>query len=202
MECISTASYSVLVNGRMHGFFCGKRGLRKGDPLSPYLFTICLEMLSRSLKFAALSPDFNYHPKCQPLGITHLAYADDILLLSRGYFGSVSILMQCLNDFRDMAGLHTNVLKSNMFAAGVHDSLKTQLLELTGFNMGTFPFQYLGIPVASNKLKITEFCLLLDKLTSKINSWPKQTLSHAGRLELIRSVFQGLIYIGCQLFHF
>lgn len=191
MKCVSTTAYSVSINGTLHGFFRVKRGLRQGDPLSPYLFTICLEMLSRSLKFSALAPDFNFHPKCKPLGITHLAYANDILLISRGDFGSVNILMKCLNDFRDMTGLHTNVLKSNLFCAGVSDIVRYDLRQLTGFQMGVFPFRYLGIPIASTKLKISDYCPLFDKLSSKINSWPKNTLSHAGRLELIRSVLQG-----------
>lgn len=99
MECVSTTAFSILINGKMHGSFQGKRGLRQGDPLSPHLFTICLEMLSRSFKFATTSPDFNFHPKCQPLGITPLAYADDLLLLSRGDIESVNIPKECLNDF-------------------------------------------------------------------------------------------------------
>lgn len=62
MECVSTTTFSVSVNGQMNGYFRGKRGLRQGDHLSPFLFTICLEMLSRSLKKATSCPDFNYHP--------------------------------------------------------------------------------------------------------------------------------------------
>lgn len=124
MECVSTNSFSISVNGQMHGFFHGHRGLRQGDPLSPYLFAICLEMLSRSLKIAASSNDFNFHPKCEALGITHLAYADDLLLLSRGDLGSVEIMMNCLGIFRDSAGLRPNALKSNLYIAGVNEDLK------------------------------------------------------------------------------
>ncbi|XP_073050881.1 uncharacterized protein [Primulina eburnea] len=97
-------------------------------------------MFSRSLSTAACLPDFNYHPKCEPLRITHLAYADDLLLFSRGDIGSVSIIV---------------------------DSLK----EL---------------------LRISYYSPLLDKLSSKINAWPRKSLSHIVRLELIRSVLQGV----------
>lgn len=191
MECVSTTSYSLSINGQTHGFFGGKRGLQQGDPLSPYLFTMCLEMLSRSLKCAAESPDFNFHPKCKPLGITHIAYADDLLLLSRGDVGSVNILVRCLKEFGETAGLKVNVFKSSMFLAGVSDGEKADLLQQTGFQEGVFPFRYLGIPMASSKLNMADYSPLLDALSMKINSWPKQTLSYAGKLELIKSVLQG-----------
>ncbi|XP_022852082.1 uncharacterized protein LOC111373749 [Olea europaea var. sylvestris] len=95
MVCISTPSFSLAINGSIHGFFKGKRGLRQGDPLSPLLFVICLEYLSRALKVATNNLDFNYHPKCGPLKITHLAFADDLMLFARGdstsiFGGSIS----------------------------------------------------------------------------------------------------------------
>ncbi|XP_073029391.1 uncharacterized protein [Primulina eburnea] len=83
IECVATTSYSIAINGHYHGKFDGKRGLRQGDPLSPLLFSLCLEVLSRSLKRMSASPEFVFHPKCGNLRITHLAYADDDVNLSR-----------------------------------------------------------------------------------------------------------------------
>lgn len=134
MECVSTTSFSVSINGQLHGFFKGKRELRQRDPLSPYLFTICIEILSRSIKLATTSPDFNFHPKCQPLGITHLAYADDLLLLSRGDTGSLNILMSCLHKFSGMAGLHANVQKSISFLLASQKVCGMKLYGLQVFN--------------------------------------------------------------------
>lgn len=192
MECVTTTTFSVTVNGQMNGFFKGKRGLRQGDPLSPYLFTLCLEMLSRTLKKATESADINFHPKCGPLGITHIAYADDLLLLSRGDVLSVGILMDSLHAFGNTAGLISNVQKSNVYLAGVSDNVKLQILQITGFQVGSLPFKYLGIPMYSIKLKLSDYGSLLDRLSNKIKSWPRNTLSYAGRLELIRSVLQGV----------
>ena len=58
MQCVETASYFVAVNGSIYGFFLGKNGVRQGDPLSAYLFLVCMEYFSRMLRKASLSPGF------------------------------------------------------------------------------------------------------------------------------------------------
>jgi len=99
MQCVSTASYSVGVNGDLHGFFQGQSGVRQGDPLSPYLFLYCMEYFSRMLKLASHQEGFRFHPKCGTQSITHLAFANDILLLSRGDLSSIQCLLHQLTLF-------------------------------------------------------------------------------------------------------
>ncbi|GFS35151.1 hypothetical protein Acr_00g0038130 [Actinidia rufa] len=79
--CVTTTSYSISINGTLHGFFKGEQGLRQGDPLSPFLFAICLEVLSRKFSRLSRNPQFKHHPRCSKLSITHLAFADDLILL-------------------------------------------------------------------------------------------------------------------------
>jgi hypothetical protein len=81
MTCVETASYSVAINGELFGFLPGRCGVRQEDPLSPYLFIICMEYLSRMLSLASQNPSFRFHLKCKPLGLSHLSFADDIILL-------------------------------------------------------------------------------------------------------------------------
>ncbi|VFQ96415.1 unnamed protein product [Cuscuta campestris] len=85
MECVTTASSSIMVNGEGHGFFKSKRGLRQGDPMAPTLFLFCIEYFSRMLNTKAKEGVFSYHKDCASLGITHLAFADDIMLISLDY---------------------------------------------------------------------------------------------------------------------
>ena len=96
MQCVSTTSYSISINGSLHGFFKGKQGLRQGDPISPFLFVLCLEYLSRIFGKLKSIPDFNFHPKCAALNIYHLAFADDLILFTRGDVTSVNLIMDCL----------------------------------------------------------------------------------------------------------
>ncbi|XP_035840393.1 uncharacterized protein LOC118487561 [Helianthus annuus] len=85
MVCVSTASYSVCVNGNVHGYFKGNRGLRQGDPLSPYLFTLVMEVLTGILHhMIRIDSFFKFHNKCEKQQIINLCFADDLFLF---FFG-------------------------------------------------------------------------------------------------------------------
>ncbi|XP_022846184.1 uncharacterized protein LOC111368907 [Olea europaea var. sylvestris] len=119
MECITTPTYSVALNESLHGFFKGRKGLRQGDLLSPFLFILCLEYFSRMIKAVSNDNEFNYHTKCGHLKITHLAFSDDLMLFTKGDVMLVQILMDCLSNFGNALGLRMNTLKSSLFAAGI-----------------------------------------------------------------------------------
>lgn len=151
IECVSTTSLSCSINGSLHGFIQGKKGIRQGDPLSPYLFVLCMEYLSRSLKIAIANAKFNYHPKCGRFKITHLAFADNLMLMSRGDSISVRILMECLQKFKDMSGLKVNILKSNLYTSGVLGQDLEDIQALTSFEMGYYSFLIPGGSIGSGK---------------------------------------------------
>ncbi|GFS40250.1 hypothetical protein Acr_00g0067380 [Actinidia rufa] len=136
--------------------------------------------------------DFNFHPKCGGLKITHLAFVDDLMLLSRGDPISVALLMENLKHFGDCSGRKISLTKSSLFTAGINSQDLDSIMQISGFSQGTFPFRYLGIPVADSRLKISQYGPLIDKINGYISAWAGgQNLSYAGRAELVKSVRSG-----------
>ncbi|KAK4390168.1 Retrovirus-related Pol polyprotein from type-2 retrotransposable element R2DM [Sesamum angolense] len=133
MECVSTTSFSVALNGSLYGHFPWKKGLGQGDPMSPSLFLLCMEYFSRLIKRSTTNSDFNFHPKCEKLKITHLLFDDDLMLFSRGDIPSIRILMECLQEFRDVSSLAVNTAKSNIFTAGIQNDTLDEALAMTEF---------------------------------------------------------------------
>nr|GEY85374.1 RNA-directed DNA polymerase, eukaryota, reverse transcriptase zinc-binding domain protein [Tanacetum cinerariifolium] len=129
MNCVSTASFTINVNGDHKGFFKGMRGLRQGDPLSPYLFTLIIEVLNLVLiREIKKNPSFRYHCLCKEVKLTHLCFADDLLLFRNGDSKSVSIMKNALAEFSGMAGLLPNCSKSTVFFGNVRDGCRRKIL--------------------------------------------------------------------------
>ncbi|XP_071688890.1 uncharacterized protein [Rutidosis leptorrhynchoides] len=128
MKCVTTVSYSININGDLHGYFKGKRGLRQGDPMSPYLFTLVMEVLTLLLVRNACLSDFRYHPNCEEHEIINLCFADDLFIFSHADYNSVQIINAALEQFKDWSGLVPSMPKSTAFFANVTNSLKEQIL--------------------------------------------------------------------------
>lgn len=163
-------SFFVVINSIVHNFFKGDRGLRQGDPLSPYLFGMFMEYLSRSLARCTIRLDFHFQPKCEQYKISHLVYADGLLLLSRGDVTFVAQLVDCLLQFAEMVDLITNLAKSNIYMVGIDPPTRERILTIIGFQVGGMPFRYMEIPIAFKKLKISDYSTFLDALTRRIPS--------------------------------
>ena len=200
MECVKTFSYSILINGKPSPSFCAQKGLRQGDPLSPFLFAIAMEYLSRSLNTLQDNPDFNFHPKCERLNITHLMFADDLLLFSRGDAISMQLLIDQFMHFSSCSGLAANLDKSEVYFSGVNDDTKASILHSVGMVPGVLPVRYLGIPLSTKKLSIAQYKPLIDKFRSRVQSWTVRKLTYAGRLQLVKCVLFSLQTYWSQLF--
>ena len=186
--CITTAHFSVALNGELHGFFRSGRGIRQGDPLSPYLFVLTMEGLAGIMRATALDPGFTYHWRCRQTSITHLCFADDLMVFCHADTSSVRLVRSALDDFTRVSGLAINTQKSNVYLSGVSEEIRPHLQAIMGYRFGTLPARYLGVPLVTTRLRHSDCLPLIERILSRIRLWTSATLSYAGRLQLIRSV--------------
>jgi len=186
--CISTAHYTINMNGELHGFFKSTRGLRQGDPLSPYLFVLAMEGLGGILRNATQDTSFRYHWHCKPNSITHLCFADDLMLFCNADTNSVGILKSCLDRFSQLSGLTINRAKSFLYLSGINRELQHEIQQQLGFQQGILPVKYLGVPLISTRLTHADCLPLVERIISRIKLWTSASLTYAGRLQLIQAV--------------
>ncbi|CAN0837506.1 LINE-1 retrotransposable element ORF2 protein [Linum grandiflorum] len=198
--CLESTKMSVNINGTLCGYFAAKRGLRQGDPISPYLFVIAMEVLSCYFDQAATAGLFVYHPQCKRVKLTALCFADDLLVFTKASRESVVMLKNVLEEFRRCSGLCYNPEKTEMFLAGVTEAEKDDIVAASGFAKGSLPFRYLGVPLTAGKLKKHDCRGLLEKITSRISDWKSRLLSYAGRLQLLESVIGGILQYWMSIF--
>lgn len=191
-QCITTPSFSIAVNGSVSGFFHSAKGLRQGDPLSPYLFVLAMEVLSRLLSYNFNAGYIAYRPRTEELEISHLMFADDIMIFFDGGESSLHGITEVLEAFSSWSGLQMNQAKTQLFSSGMSQK-ECLAISRFRFTNGSLPIRYLGLLLMSRRLKISEYADLLDKVTRRFKSWGAKTLIFAGRVELIRTVISGLV---------
>ncbi|GKC76070.1 RNA-directed DNA polymerase, eukaryota, reverse transcriptase zinc-binding domain protein, partial [Tanacetum coccineum] len=193
ITCISSPSFTINVNGDKCGFFKGARGLRQGDPISPYLFTLIMEvftlMMERKIK---QNPDFKYHKGCKDFIITHLCFVDDLVVKCHGDKRSVEVIKAALDEFSNSAGLLLNPSKSTIFFSNVGNSEKAKNLSVMPFSVGSLLVRYLGVPLKTKRLGVKQCKSLIDKIEKKVKDWKNRWLSFASRLQLISSVLSSI----------
>ncbi|XP_074314657.1 uncharacterized protein LOC141649888 [Silene latifolia] len=189
-ECISTDSYSVLINGTPSSILRPTSGLRQGDPLSPYLFIICMEVLSRQLAMAERMKNFTgikisrYAPT-----LSHLFFADDALLCCKATPNSFEVLRDLLKNFEVVSGQMINLDKSYIkFGPNSPSDYQTHMRSILKMPMVSYFGDYLGVPIDIPRKKSEPFLPLIDKFTTRIASWSALHLSQSSKLVIISSI--------------
>ncbi|XP_063948027.1 uncharacterized protein LOC135152123 [Daucus carota subsp. sativus] len=181
------------INGVLEGFFQGRNGLRQGDPLSPYLFVLSMEVLSSFLKAKLNSDDsFNFHWRTKPLQLSHVIFADDIFLFCKGESNSIRLLLDSVLQFSGVSGLQLNKEKCLGFFSCVPNNVISHTLNHYGFQLGSLPISYLGLPLITSRLNESICAPLIQRLSRKVESWTVRHLRYSGRLQLIKTVLQGI----------
>ncbi|GJR90251.1 hypothetical protein Tco_0214262, partial [Tanacetum coccineum] len=193
MECVTSTSFYVSINGSLHGHFKGKRGLHQGDPISPYLFTIVMEVLTLMLRRRVREAEgFTYHQFCSDIELINLCFADDLFLFAHGDVHSANIIMDSLDEFKSVFGLTPSLPKSMAYFCNVLNHTKLAILQIMPFEEGRLPVKYLGVLLVLSRLVYKDCKELIEKVVARTNDWKNKSLSIAGRLQLVQSVISSM----------
>lgn len=198
--CYTTPSFSVAFNGELIGYFPGKKGLRQGDSISAPLFALVMDTLSKQIDAAASLGRFQPHPLCSDPLVTHLSFADDILVFFDGKESSLLAILEVLSHFKQVSGLGINMSKSCLYLDGNNRGLISDLSSRHNLTHGSLPFRYLGVPLIPSKLSASDYQPLIDKVKGRISAWMNRHLSFAGRLQLLQSVINSTINFWASIF--
>ncbi len=159
LKCINSVSYSIMLNGAPSVCFVPSRGLRQGDPLSPFLFLMCAEGLSALLRKAEPMNLLKGVEVCRGgPRVSHLMFADDCLLFFRANSQECLEVLNVLGIYEEVSGQKLNVDKKTLFfSANTDSNIKDALSAMLGTSISNSVEKYLGLPSVMGRSKIKAF---------------------------------------------
>lgn len=198
---LNSARLSVLVNGKVVGFFSCTRGVRQGDPLSPLLFCLAEEVLSRAITMAVSSRRLLPMSYCRCISLpTHILYADNVLIFCTGTKRNIRVLLNIFHRYSEVSGQLINNAKIRLYTGAMHSSRAQMLSDMLGFTVGNIPFLYLGCPIFQGKPKVIHFQMISDRIKIKLSSWKGSLLSIMGRVQLVKSIIHGMLVYSFHIY--
>ncbi|XP_013728385.1 uncharacterized protein LOC106432094 [Brassica napus] len=194
MKCVSSVAYSYLINGAAQGRVVPTRGIRQGDPLSPYLFILCTEVLSGLCKKAQSQGEVvGIKVSRNSPAINHLLFADDTMFFHRTDSRSCTALLSILKKYEGASGQCINLEKSSItFGAKTLGEDKRRIRELFHIENEGGIGKYLGLPEHFGRKKRNIFAALVDRMRQKAQSWTSRFLSGAGKMVLLKAVLAAM----------
>lgn len=197
---ISTAFFSILVNGSPSATFQASRGLRQGDPLSSFLFILLAEGLGRTLKARQNQGEIRgIGPHEEMMPQTHQQFVDDTMLMGVASVREAKAIKNTLDTFKQANGLEINKGKSHLFFFNTQSETKRNINRILGFTEGTYPSKYLGAPMLEGKATQRHWKELLDKMETKLRNWTHRALNFPASLTLVKLVLQAMSSSSSQL---
>ncbi|KAL3825323.1 hypothetical protein ACJIZ3_021352 [Penstemon smallii] len=194
MLCVTTVTYSFVLNGGSFGFLTPERGIRQGDPMSPYLFLFCAEVLSGLLRneeekgnIAGLSVCTGAPP------VSHLLFADDTMIFCNANAISSETIRNVLKTYEDASGQQVNFQKSSIvFSKTTSDANIEIVRSFLPMEVVDKHDKYLGLPSVIGRSKREAFAHIRDKVCHRLKGWKEKWLSKGGKEILIKSVIQAI----------
>jgi hypothetical protein len=169
MSTIQGGRVCININGERSKFFNTYQGLRQGTPLSPIMFNLVVEVIATLMR-----KDTNHGmikgvmTHLLPEGITHIQYADDIILMVEGNEQSITYMKFILYCFELLSGLRINYKKSEAYVFGMEEEEKVKITNMLNCRLGEMTLKYLGIPISDTKLGMDAFAGISEHVAKKV----------------------------------
>jgi hypothetical protein len=175
--------------------FKPSRGIRQGDPLSPYLFILCMEYLSLKILEACENNSWKAIKASRSGPVfSHLIFADDLLFCAEASINSCQTIIRVLDDFCHLSRQKVNLSKSKVFfSPNVNPNLRQHLCGILGVSSTPNIGKYLGFPLRPNGRSSRDFDFIVEKVQAKLSSWKAKLLSPTGRIVLIQAVTSSIL---------
>lgn len=183
-ECITTVSTNVLVNGSLSGELELRRGIRQGNPLSPFLF-----LTKRAIREGLLVPARVGKDKVE---ISHVQYADDTVFVVEGDLDNAAALKRLLLNYEWLSGLSVNFDKSCVFGYNLEQGLVEEIAGVLGCRVGSGTIPYLGLKIGGRLNGREAWSDMVEKIESKLKRWDSRHISMGGKSTLVKSTLSAV----------
>jgi hypothetical protein len=202
MAFVTSVSYSVRYNSQLTEGFTPTRGIRQGDPLSPYLFLLCAEGLSSDLLHEEEIGGIEGIKVCRNApSVSHLLFADDSLILLKADLNNAISLQQVLESYCANSGQLVSVAKSSIFfSPNTNVDVKVDICTALNINTEAISDKYLGLPAIVGVDRSDCFLHLVERVLQRIKGWKEKMLSIGGKEILIKAVIQSIPVYALSVF--
>nr|GEZ02441.1 RNA-directed DNA polymerase, eukaryota [Tanacetum cinerariifolium] len=187
--CLRSSRGSILVNGSPTEEFQFGKGLKQGDPLSPFLFILIMESLYISFQRIM---DVGLFKGIKIGGglvnLSYLFYADDAVFVGQWCDSNITTLVHVLKCFHKAFGFRINMCKSKIMGVNVEGDMVNRAARKLGCLVLKTPFSYLGSMVGGNMSRKAMWNDILKRVKKRLSKWKMQMLSIRGKLTLVNSV--------------
>jgi hypothetical protein len=202
MACVSSIRYQVRLNSDETDMFTPTRGLRQGDPLSPYLFLLCAEGLSGLLLHEEEVGGIDGVRVCRNApSVSHLLFADDSLILMKAETNNATSLQRVLDTYCANSGQMVSLAKSSIFfSPNTTDLIRAEVCEALHIDTEALSDKYLGLPALVGADRSDCFESFIERIIQRINGWKEKILSIGGKEILLKAVAQAIPVYAMSVF--
>ncbi|XP_019162021.1 PREDICTED: uncharacterized protein LOC109158590 [Ipomoea nil] len=194
MECVQTANMSIVWNGTRLESFKPQRGVRQGDAMSPALFVLCMERLSQAITEEVANGAWKgiRLANSGPI-LSHLCFADDMVLFSEASVDQVAVIKGCLDRFCAASGQRVSLIKSQVFfSKNTSTDLAAEISTALNIPETKDLGRYLGVPSIHGRITQSTHGSLIERVAARLEGWKTKTLTFAGRVTLAKSVISAM----------